>query len=866
MSTVQQGAEASKGIDLLTVISEAQSDFILNGETRILFDRLLQRLLDLTASEYGFIGEILQGETQPYLKTHAITNIAWNEATRNFYEENVESGLEFTNLKSLFGEVITTGEPVITNRYDPENDKRAAGQPEGHPPMYSFLGLPFFLGEKLIGMVGIANRPSGYDDDLIEYLQPFLTTCASIIGAYRSDREKQDAEDELKQANEDLQRLDKLKDDFLANTSHELRTPLNGIIGLTESLIDGASGPLSDKTTENLAMIASSGRRLASLVNDILDFSQLKQQEITLRVQPLDMRGLTDVVLGLSRPLVGSKSLQLHNDIPADLPLISGDENRLQQIMHNLIGNGIKFTNEGDIRISAELLETKDPQTRSLKVTVADTGVGIAADKFDRIFESFEQAEGSTAREFGGTGLGLTVTRKLVELHGGVISVESIPDEGSKFSFTMPVSTETEATNDRSNIVACLHTAASIEVDNAVSSEKTNDSSARVAVDQDSYQILAIDDEPINLQVLSNHLSLRNHQVTLAQSGQQAVEILDSGKKFDLVILDVMMPRMSGYEVCAHIREKYTATELPVLLLSAKNQVVDLVSGLNAGANDYLTKPIAKEELLARIDTHLNLRKLTSENMRLAAELDVTRRLQAMLLPQPGELSAIAGLDVAGYMEPASEVGGDYYEVLSENGQTKFAIGDVTGHGLESGVLMLMTQMGVRTLVNSGERDPKRFLDVLNRTLCHNIDRLNTSKEMTLNLLDYEPRPGGGQITICGQHETAIAIRKDGSVELIDTEDLGIPLGLDNDISSFFKSVSLELAPGDGVLLYTDGITEAENEVGEFYGQNRLCQVAAESWNGSAENIKSAVVEDLAKYLGNCELLDDVTLMVVKQQ
>ena len=122
MSTVQQGAEASKGIDLLTVISEAQSDFILNGETRILFDRLLQRLLDLTASEYGFIGEILQGETQPYLKTHAITNIAWNEATRNFYEENVESGLEFTNLKSLFGEVITTGEPVITNRYDPEND------------------------------------------------------------------------------------------------------------------------------------------------------------------------------------------------------------------------------------------------------------------------------------------------------------------------------------------------------------------------------------------------------------------------------------------------------------------------------------------------------------------------------------------------------------------------------------------------------------------------------------------------------------------------------------------------------------------------------------------------------------------------
>ena len=141
-----------KNLTLLSIISEAQSDFILNGETRFLFNKLLQRLLDLTTSEYGFIGEIMRTEEdQPYLQTHAITNIAWNEATRSFYEANIESGLQFYNMETLFGRVITGGKPVITNDYQPKKDPRAGGQPEGHPPMRAFLGLPFFLGDKQIG-------------------------------------------------------------------------------------------------------------------------------------------------------------------------------------------------------------------------------------------------------------------------------------------------------------------------------------------------------------------------------------------------------------------------------------------------------------------------------------------------------------------------------------------------------------------------------------------------------------------------------------------------------------------------------------------------------------------------------------------
>ena len=547
--TSEAPLELAQGVDLLTMISDAQKDFILNGETRILFDRLLQRLLELTMSEYGFIGEVLHTQAgAPYLKTHAITNIAWNEATQAFYEENVASGLEFHNMDTLFGHVITEGKPVVTNNYDPANDPRAAGQPGGHPPMRTFLGLPFFLNEELIGMVGIANRVNGYEDALIAYLQPFLTTCASIIGAYRNDRARKAAEAELKAANIELKRLDKLKDEFLANTSHELRTPLNGIIGLAESLIDGATGPLPEATRANLAMIVSSGKRLASLVNDILDFSLLKERTLELQLKPLDMRALVEVVMILSQPLVTHKPVRLVNAMPADLPLVSGDENRMQQIMHNLLGNAIKFTHSGTVTVSARAAGAEGGAPALLAVTVADTGIGIPRDKFDRIFESFEQADGSTAREYGGTGLGLAVTKRLVELHNGEISVESEVGGGSRFTFTVPLAdlgaTAAAGANPVAKLLAGSRgdtiTIAATEsgdagsprarhgpaapVDAAEANSDRRWGAASAAAHGKGRRILVVDDEPVNLQVLSNHLSLAAYDVAIAQSGAAALE------------------------------------------------------------------------------------------------------------------------------------------------------------------------------------------------------------------------------------------------------------------------------------------------------------------------------------------------------
>ena len=264
--------------------------------------------------------------------------------------------------------------------------------------------------------------------------------------------------------------------------------------------------------------------------------------------------------------------------------------------------------------------------------------------------------------------------------------------------------------------------------------------------------------------------------------------------------------------------------------------------------------------------------RLQAENLRLNTELAVTQRLQQMILPKAEELLQIEGLEIAGYMEPADEVGGDYYDVLQHNGQVKIGIGDVTGHGLESGMLMLMTQMGVRTLLTHDEMDPVNFMAVLNRTLYHNVQRMEIDKNLSLALLDYTPHnqqdggQGGGQLKMSGQHEELIVVRQRGEIELVDTMPLGFPVGLDDDIAAFVNEATIELLPGDGVVLYTDGITEAENSANEQYGMERLCATIRHHWAASPEAIKTAVIDDVRQFIGAQTVFDDITLVVLKQK
>ncbi len=407
----------------------------------------------------------------------------------------------------------------------------------------------------------------------------------------------------LEAQNEQLTELDSLKDEFLANTSHEFRTPLNGIIGIGEFILEENTEELNPIITSNLTMIVSSARRLSNLVNDILDFSKIRHHNLELQIKAIDVRGVVEAVVTLNQVLVSkNKNLQLINAIPTNLPPVSADENRLQQILYNLIGNAIKFTESGKVEISAH-----QNQSQEITITVSDTGIGIPPEQLDRIFESFEQGEGSTARKYGGTGLGLAVTKQLVELHSGRIWVESEVDVGSRFSFTLPICQQ--PVPDNPSLTNLMVNSIRYLVDNVETPVETEAFASNMA--NGDFHILVVDDEPVNIQVLKNHLKANNYQVTQALNGKEALGALNNNN-FDLILLDVMMPNMSGYEVCAKVREKYPAQSLPVLMLTAKNQIADLVMGFQFGANDYLTKPFAKDELLTRIKTHIQLSKITN--------------------------------------------------------------------------------------------------------------------------------------------------------------------------------------------------------------------------------------------------------------
>jgi phosphoserine phosphatase RsbU/P len=254
--------------------------------------------------------------------------------------------------------------------------------------------------------------------------------------------------------------------------------------------------------------------------------------------------------------------------------------------------------------------------------------------------------------------------------------------------------------------------------------------------------------------------------------------------------------------------------------------------------------------------------QLQSENLRMGAELAVAKQLQQMILPKEEELAQIDELDIAGFMQPADEVGGDYYDVLRHNGTIKIGIGDVTGHGLESGVVMLMMQTAIRTLQTHNETDPVRFFDTLNRAIHNNIQRMNSSKHLTLTLLDYE----SGQLKLSGQHEEVIVVRLDGTVEQIDTFDLGFPLALEEDICPFIKQMQVKLSSGDVVVLYTDGITEAINAEKQQYGLNRLQKVVQQHIKQSASGIRQAVITDIQQYIKTQKLRDDLTLVILKQK
>ncbi len=402
-----------------------------------------------------------------------------------------------------------------------------------------------------------------------------------------------------------LEKVDRIKTDFLINSSKDIRTPVEDIIKITGSLEKDSSGILSGDAVSKIQMISTKGRNLLNQIDEIVNYSTMRVSDIKLHRKNIDLKELSTMIIFFSRAQITGRDIQFVNEIPDDLPPVYGDENRLMQIFFNLIDNALKYTQGGKITLFAEL------QDEQAVVIISDRETDIPEEELVKIFEDYHHTDNLPIQVVDGRGFDLAVTRKLVELHGGTLKVESGKSRGTKFIFSCPL--YLEQVNDYSGTDE-NDDGSSIKPGTVVSTDHSiNQNLAGFDPDStlnDKYTILVVDDEPVNVQVLVSHLSLVGYNVITASDGYRAIEIVESRDKPDLVLLDAMLPWLSGYEVCRKLREKHSLYSLPVIMLTVKNQMKDMVAGFEAGANDYLTKPFDKMELLARVATLLTLRRI----------------------------------------------------------------------------------------------------------------------------------------------------------------------------------------------------------------------------------------------------------------
>ncbi len=410
----------------------------------------------------------------------------------------------------------------------------------------------------------------------------------------------QQAYNKVEEMSNELLEFDRMKDEFLVKTSHELGTPLHGIMNLSQSLLEGVEGPLKRNQQESAILIHSVSRRLAGLVKDLSFISKIKRGEISFTAKPIDIRMVEEVLAEIAYVMPPSPAVQIVNNIPANLPLIYADEQKLKQVFFNLIYNAIKFTKQGTIAISARILEEQ------AHISVEDTGPGIAAEHHDLIFTTFYQVKSSRARESEGLGLGLSITKQIVESAGGRIWVTSEMGKGSCFTFTVPLATNEQLLGYKEINEAHEQVASAQRMDRE---RKQSQPALSTRVEGSKpYTLLVVDDEPANLKALINMLHSLHYSVIAVGSGQEALDIIEA-EQVDLLVLDLMMPHMTGYEVCQTIRQKLDLVDLPIIILTAAGQLSDLVISFQLGANDYLQKPVNLKELEMRIESLLLMKK-----------------------------------------------------------------------------------------------------------------------------------------------------------------------------------------------------------------------------------------------------------------
>ena len=434
----------------------------------------------------------------------------------------------------------------------------------------------------------LSRNKQSFEVDLLAYRKDgtplWLTVINSVILNKKGEVEKyievvidisskKKIELELIAAKEEALALSRAKDMFISVMSHEIRTPLNAVIGMSHLLLEGAK---LDTQKENLEVLKFSSDNLLTLINDVLDFTKIETGNVELEQSDVHLRDMIHSITSSLQYKTKEKNIYLQSEIDPSVPdVVIGDSTRLSQIVLNIASNAVKFTNEGGIKISLEVIDQTPKQVR-IRFSVADTGIGIASDKLNTIFESFKQADASTTRKFGGTGLGLAISKRLIELHDSYINVDSMPGKGSTFWFTITFNITDNKKSNNINVESGLN-----------------------------ISVLVVDDNQINRLLINKILAKWGAQVDFAENGLQAVSKIESNK-YDAILMDIHMPEMGGLEATQIIRSKPEPyfKNLPIIALTASMLNSQMGDIGNAGMNDYILKPFEPKILFEKLSKY----------------------------------------------------------------------------------------------------------------------------------------------------------------------------------------------------------------------------------------------------------------------
>lgn len=673
--------------------------------------------------------------------------------------------------------------------------------------------------------------------------------------------------EELSEANEKLQEMDRLKTNFFSNISHEIRTPLTLILTPVAQALQNTSEPAD--TRDFLESIHRNALRLLELINNILDFSKIEEGRMSLNVRTVNIVQTVREYLGTIESAAHARQMELSYTFDQDEILLYIDLEKFEKISMNLFSNALKFTDDGGfIRVT---IHTKGSYCHLI---ISDSGIGIPAEAITTIFDRFSQADSSSTRHYEGTGIGLALVKELTELHGGQVTVESryieeYPDtHGTSFTLSLPLGKDhlagrkdvdflhlPEEEISHQSTINIHRYQQSIDASLTSSSEKSEETIVQdTASTASPYSLLIVEDNADMRRMLTNLLA-PIYTLHIAVHGLEGLEKAAAHTP-DLIITDVMMPEMDGHEMTKRLKENPLLCRIPVLMLTAKSETSQKIEGIEFGADDYLTKPFDARELRVRVHSLLEKRQyerlIEQRNNEIEKELETARLLQRRLLPQ--SLPEIPGYQSAVRYIPMDKVGGDFYDMRFHDNTIELFIADVSGHGLPGAFLATVTKMALDTVDNG--LSPAAVLReinsvILNATVNYNyVTAFHAVIDITTRRMTYSS---------AGHFPPLVYRAKNDSFHELKTK--GNPLGWFD--APMLNETSIDLESGDRILLYTDGIIESMNSDKEEYADNRFMDFIRSHSDLSPDEFQEALITDLHQFTGEESFDDDVCIITV---